>query len=50
MPVNLENSPMATVLEKFTFHANPKKATQKNVQTITQLHTSHMLKEMLKIL
>ena len=51
MPANLENSAMATELEKASFHFNPKKkAMSKNVQTITQLHSSHDSKVMLKIL
>ena len=44
MPANLENSAVATGLEKVSFHSNPKeKSTLKNVQTTTQLHSSHML-------
>ena len=46
MPANLENSAMATELEKVRSHSNPKKkknAVPKNVQTITQLHSFHML-------
>ena len=50
MPVNLENSAVATGLEK-CFHSNPKERQAKNVQTTTQmsliLHTS---KVMLKFL
>ena len=42
MPANLENSAVATALEKVSFHSNPKEG-QKNVQTTTQLHSSHML-------
>ena len=37
------NSAVATELEKVSFHYNPKKAMSKNVQTTTQLHSSHML-------
>ena len=44
MPANLENSAVATGLEKFSFHFNPqKKAIPKNTQTTAQLHSSHML-------
>ena len=52
MPANWENSAVATGLEKVSFHSNsPKKAMPKNIQTTTQLHSSHMLsKVMLKIL
>ena len=49
MPANLENSAVATGLEKVSFIPIPqKKAMQKNVQT-AQLHSSHMLVK-LKIL
>ena len=44
MSVNLENSEVATGLEKVNFHSNPKKREMpKNVQTIAQLHLFHML-------
>ena len=44
MPANLENTAVATGLEKVSFHSNPKKkAMPKNAQTTTQLHSSHML-------
>ena len=44
MPANLENSAVATGLEKVSFHYNPKKkAMPKNVQITSQLHSSHML-------
>ena len=44
MPANMENSAVATGLEKVSFHYNPKKkAMPKNVQTIAQLYSSHML-------
>ena len=44
MPANLENSAVATGLEKVSFHSNPKrKAMPKNAQTTAQLHSSHML-------
>ena len=44
MPVNLENSAVATGLEKvhFSFQSQ-RKAMPKNVQTTAQLHSSHML-------
>ena len=44
MQANLENLAVATGLEKVSFHSNPKqKAMPKNVQTTTQLHSSHTL-------
>jgi len=43
MPVNLENSAVATELEKGSFHSNPKKGNAKERQTTTHLHSSHML-------
>ena len=46
MPANLENSVVATRLEKFSYHSNPnahRKAMPKNVQTTAQLHSFHML-------
>ena len=44
MPANLENSAVATGLEKVSFHSNPKeRQCQKNAKTTTQLHASHML-------
>ena len=42
MPANLENSAVATGLEKVNYHSIPK-AMPKNAQTTTQLHSSHML-------
>ena len=42
MPAHLENSAVATGLEKFSFQS-PKKAMPKNAQTTAQLHSSHML-------
>ena len=52
MPANLENSAVATGLEKASFHSNPKeRQCQKIAQTTTQLYSSHTLvKVMLKIL
>ena len=50
MPGNLENSAVATGLEKVSFHSNPKqKAMPKNAQTTAQLYSSHASKIMLKI-
>ena len=44
MPANLENSAVATVLEKVSFHPNPKeRQLKKNAQTTAQLHSSHTL-------
>ena len=44
MPANLENSAVATGLEKVSFHSNLKrKAMPKNAQTTAQFHSSHML-------
>ena len=51
MPANLENSAVATGLEKVSFHSNPKKGNAKecsNYHTIALI--SHASKEMLKIL
>ena len=51
MPANLENSAVATGLEKVSFHANPKKGNVKecsNYRTIVLI--SHVSKVMLKIL
>ena len=44
MPANLENTAVATGLEKVSFHSNPRKTQcQKNIQTTVQLHSSHMV-------
>ena len=43
IPANMENSAVATGLEKVRFHSNPKKAMPNNAQTTTQLHSSHTL-------
>ena len=51
MPANLENSAVATGLEKVSFHSNPKESNAKersNYRTITLI--SHTSKVMLKIL
>ena len=54
MPANLENSAVATGLEKIGFHSySLRKAMPKNAQTTTQTTTlpiSHASKVMLKIL
>ena len=51
MPANLENSAVATGLEKVSFHSNPK---ERQCQRMLKLHTialiSHTSKVMLKIL
>ena len=51
MPVNLENSAVATGLEKVSFHSNPK---ERQCQKCSNYHTialiSHASKVMLKIL
>ena len=44
MPSNLKNPAVAIGLEKVSFHSNPpKKAMPKNIQTILQLYSLHML-------
>ena len=51
LPANLENSAVATGLEKVSFHSNPKKGNAKecsNYHTITLI--SHISNVMLKIL
>ena len=51
MPANLENSAVATGLEKVSFHSNPKKGNAKecsNYRTIALI--SHASRVMLKIL
>ena len=51
MPANLENSAVATGLDKVSFHSNPKKSNAKecsNYRTIALI--SHTSKVMLKIL
>ena len=51
MPANLENSVVATGLEKVNFHSNPK---ERQCQRMLKLHTialiSHATKVILKIL
>ena len=48
MPANLENSAVATGLEKVSFHSNPKERQCPNNHTIALI--SHASKVMLKIL
>ena len=43
MPANLENSAVATGLEKVSSFQSQRKAMAKNAQTTAQLHSSHML-------
>ena len=51
MPANLENSAVATGLQKVFSFQSQRKAMQKNAQTTAQLHSSHHAsKAMLKIL
>ena len=46
MPANLENSAVATGLEKVSFHSNPKeKQYQRMLKLPAQLHSTHMLKK-----
>ena len=44
MSANLEKSAVAKGLAKVSFHSNPKER-QKNVQTIAQLHSFHMIEK-----
>ena len=51
MPANLENAPVAKAQKKDQFHSSLKEGQcQKNIQNTTQLHSSHTVKVMLKIL
>ena len=43
MPANLENSAVATGMEKSVFIPIPKKAMPNDIQTTAQLYSSHML-------
>ena len=43
MPANLENSAMAIGLEKSVFIQSQRKEMPKNAQTITKLHSSHIV-------
>ena len=48
MPANLQNSAVATGLEKVSFHFNPKERQCQRMLKTIKLHSSHML-VMLKI-
>ena len=50
MPVNLENSGVATGLEKVSFHSNPKGNAKESSNYCTIALISHTSKVMLKIL
>ena len=51
MPANLENSALATGLEKVSFHSNPKERSAKECSNCcTMAFISHASKAMLKIL
>ena len=50
MPVNLENSGVATGLEKVSFHSNPKGNAKESSNYCTITLISHASKVMLKIL
>ena len=51
MPADLENSAVATVLEKVSFHSNPKeRQSQECSNYCTIAFISHALKVMLKII
>ena len=50
MPANLENSSVATGLEKVSFHSNPKKGNAKECSNYHTIALSHASKVMLKIL
>ena len=50
MPANLENSAVATGLEKFSFHSNPKGNTKECSNYHTIAFISHTSKIMIKIL
>ena len=43
MPTNMENSAVATGLEKVSFNSSPKERQCKEIQTTTQLLSFHML-------
>ena len=44
MPANLENSAVATGLEKVSFHSNPKEGQcQRMLKQTAKLHSSHTL-------
>ena len=50
MPANLENSAVATGLEKVSFHSNPKEGVKERSNYCTIALISHASKVMLKIL
>ena len=50
MPANLENSAVATGLEKVSFHSNPKEGQYQRMLNCTIVLISHASKIMLKIL
>ena len=50
MPANLENSAVATELEKVSFHSNPKERCQRMLKYSTIALILHAGKVMLKIL
>ena len=50
MPANLENSAVATGLEKVSFHSNPNKGVKERSNYCTIALISHASKVMLKIL
>ena len=51
MPTNLENSAVATELEKVRFHSNPKKGNGRECSNYCTIAlTSHANKDMLKML
>ena len=48
MPANLENSAVATGLEKVSVHSTPKeRQCQRMFKTTAQLHSSHMLAKLI---
>ena len=50
MPGNMENSAVATALEKVSFHSNPKERQCQRMLKPPHYHTPHASKVMLKIL
>ena len=50
MPANLENSAVATGLEKVSFHSNPKERQSQRMSYCTTALISHASKVILKIL
>ena len=50
MPENLKNSAVATLLEKVSFHSNPKGSAKEGSNYCTSALISHARKVMLKIL